>query len=58
VALDPVCKMFVDIEKTDKIIQHKDSKYFFCSTFCMKLFEKNTNKYLTDKITQQQRSSK
>jgi YHS domain-containing protein len=49
-ALDPVCSMQVENESTEKYITHKETKYHFCSTFCMELFSKNPEKYITNKI--------
>ena len=49
-ALDPVCGMHVENESTDKYIAHKETKYHFCSTFCMELFNKNPEKYVENKI--------
>lgn len=48
-ALDPVCKMFVDNQHAKKNVLYNEIRYHFCSTFCKTLFEKNPNIYIKDK---------
>ena len=48
-ALDPVCGMHVQNENKEKYIVHKETKYHFCSTFCMDLFNKNPENYIVNK---------
>ena len=49
-AVDPVCKMFIDSQNSNKSIEYNDFTYNFCSTFCLELFKKNPNKYLEKNV--------
>lgn len=44
---DPVCKMNVDKNKTKYSSEYKDKKYYFCSEDCMKNFNEEPKKYIT-----------
>lgn len=45
-AVDPVCGMKVDPEKTLYRTVYKGRIYYFCSPMCKKEFEKNPDYYL------------
>ncbi len=43
---DPVCGMTVDPEKTQYVLEHEGSKYYFCREGCMKAFAKNPERFI------------
>ncbi len=45
-AIDPVCKMEVDVEKAKWKTEYKGKTYYFCAPGCKKAFEENPEKYL------------
>lgn len=45
-AVDPVCKMKVDGRKTSHRSVHLGEKYYFCSSGCMRKFEKDPERYI------------
>jgi len=45
-AVDPVCGMEVDTERTPYRSVYKGSVYYFCSQHCKKAFEKDPGFYL------------
>lgn len=44
---DPVCKMKVATETSLYHLTHQNQEYFFCSSHCLKKFERDPNKYLS-----------
>ena len=50
-ALDPVCGMTVDPEKTPHHAVHNHHDYHFCSAGCRTKFIANPGKYLAETIT-------
>lgn len=48
IAVDPVCKMEVEIETAQYKSEHAGETYYFCSAGCQKSFEKDPHKYLPD----------
>ncbi len=45
-ALDPVCKMTVEIASAKYVSEFAGQKFYFCGAGCQKSFEKNSAKYL------------
>ena len=45
-ALDPVCGMEVDTDKTSFKVSHEGHTYHFCTRLCMVLFRDAPNEYL------------
>jgi P-type Cu+ transporter len=45
-AIDPVCKMTVDIASAQWNTTYDEKKYYFCSAMCKEEFEKNPDKFL------------
>jgi YHS domain-containing protein len=45
-AIDPVCKMEVEIETAQYKSEHAGEMYYFCSPGCQRSFEKDPHKYL------------
>lgn len=43
--IDPVCGMEVD-EKSQYKTMYKGKVYYFCSSYCLKEFQKNPEEYL------------
>lgn len=48
-AIDPVCGMTVDPEKTDIVATVEGQAYYFCAEGCRKAFLENPKKYLEPK---------
>jgi YHS domain-containing protein len=48
-SIDPVCHMEVDEKKAAPISEYKGKKYYFCAVGCKKAFDKDPEKYLTEK---------
>ncbi len=44
-AIDPVCKITVDENKTNFTREYKGKKYFFCAPGCKKKFDAEPAKY-------------
>lgn len=44
-AIDPICKMTVDENKTNFTSEYKGKKYFFCALGCKKKFDTEPAKY-------------
>jgi YHS domain-containing protein len=44
-ALDPVCKMIVNVDTAPAKIEHGEHAHYFCSTKCKEEFEKDPKKY-------------
>lgn len=44
-AIDPVCKMEVDEDRSKYGSKYKGKNYYFCSTGCKKKFEEDPEKY-------------
>jgi YHS domain-containing protein len=44
-AIDPICKMTVDENKTNFTSEYKGKKYFFCAPGCKKKFDAEPAKY-------------
>ena len=47
-AIDPVCKMEVEIETAQYKSEHAGQMYYFCSAGCQKSFEQDPHKYLPE----------
>jgi Cu+-exporting ATPase len=45
VAIDPICKMDVDIATATLVSEHKGKKYYFCSPYCRTTFDANPEQY-------------
>jgi uncharacterized membrane protein YraQ (UPF0718 family)/YHS domain-containing protein len=50
-AIDPVCGMTVDPEKTQHRSVHEGKTYYFCSAGCKESFEKDPGKYVGAGVT-------
>ncbi len=48
-AIDPVCGMTVDPDKTKRVAVIEGVRYYFCAEACRKAFETNPQKYLMTK---------
>jgi len=46
VAVDPICKMKVDIETSDLFSDFEGKRYYFCAQYCKDTFEENPENYL------------
>ena len=44
-ALDPVCKMSVNTDKADLVLEWNGINYYFCTNACRKTFQTDPNKY-------------
>ncbi|MCL4467718.1 MAG: YHS domain-containing protein [Deltaproteobacteria bacterium] len=44
--IDPVCKMTVTDDRETEKHEYKGKLYYFCSTACKRMFEKDLEKYL------------
>ena len=47
IAIDPVCKMEVEIETAEFTSEYRGEIYYFCAPGCKKSFEKDPEKYLS-----------
>ena len=47
-AIDPVCKMEVEIDTAQNKSKHAGQTYYFCSTGCQRSFEKDPHQYLPE----------
>jgi Cu+-exporting ATPase len=45
VAIDPICKMKVDIATAELVSDYNGKRYYFCNPNCKKLFEENPVEY-------------
>jgi Cu+-exporting ATPase len=45
VAIDPICKMDVDIATATLISEYKGKKYYFCNQYCKTTFDSNPEQY-------------
>ncbi len=45
-AIDPICKMEVDEEKTKFKLEYKNRIYYFCSKECLSALKENPERYL------------
>jgi Cu+-exporting ATPase len=45
VAIDPICKMDVDIPTAKLVSEYKGKKYYFCAQYCKDTFEADPAKY-------------
>jgi Cu+-exporting ATPase len=45
VAVDPICKMKVDISTAELFTDFEDKRYYFCAQYCKDTFEKEPDKY-------------
>jgi len=52
--LDPVCDMMVDPKEAAGRSEYKGKTYYFCSLGCKKDFDKEPEKYLSQKNTTDQ----
>lgn len=48
IAIDPVCKMEVEIETAQFKSEYEGETYYFCAPGCQRAFEKEPQKYLTE----------
>lgn len=46
IAIDPVCKMEVDIASPAATSEYEGSTYYFCAVGCKLTFDENPGKYL------------
>jgi YHS domain-containing protein len=47
-AIDPVCKMEVDIDSAPAQSEYKGTTYYFCAPGCKKVFEQSPEKLIND----------
>lgn len=47
-AIDPVCKMEVEIDTAQHKSEHAGQTYYFCSVGCQQAFEEDPHQYLPD----------
>ena len=45
VAIDPICKMDVDIATADLISEYNGKRYYFCAPYCKQTFDANPEQY-------------
>jgi YHS domain-containing protein len=45
VAIDPICKMKVEISTADLYSDYKSKRYYFCNQYCKDTFESNPEEY-------------
>jgi YHS domain-containing protein len=45
VAVDPICKMIVDIATAALVSEYQGKRYYFCSKHCLDTFEADPEKY-------------
>jgi YHS domain-containing protein len=48
IAIDPVCKMEVEVETAEWKSDYKGQTYYFCAPGCQRSFEKDPEKYLAE----------
>jgi len=48
-AIDPVCKMQVDEKNAPATSIYKGKKYYFCAPGCKRAFDKDPEKFLSNK---------
>ena len=48
IAIDPVCKMEVEIETAQYKTEYEGKTYYFCAPGCQRSFEREPQKYLTE----------
>ncbi len=46
--IDPVCGMVVKEETAKGTYEYGGKNYYFCSTYCLEEFKKNSEKYLKE----------
>jgi len=47
IAIDPVCKMEVEVESAEWKTEYNGETYYFCAPGCKRSFEKEPEKYLS-----------
>ncbi len=47
IAIDPVCKMEVEIETAEWKSEHNGETYYFCAPGCKRSFDKEPEKFLS-----------
>ena len=45
IAVDPICKMDVDIASAELVSDYQDKKYYFCAPYCKQTFDANPEEY-------------
>lgn len=45
IAIDPICKMDVDIASAELVSEYKDKKYYFCAQYCKDTFDATPDEY-------------
>ncbi|MBN2230315.1 MAG: heavy metal translocating P-type ATPase, partial [Candidatus Thorarchaeota archaeon] len=45
VAIDPICKMTVDISNTELVSEYKGKRYYFCAQYCKDTFDTDPEQY-------------
>ncbi|MFW9908335.1 MAG: YHS domain-containing protein [Candidatus Thorarchaeota archaeon] len=45
IAVDPICKMDVDVATANLISEYQDKKYYFCAQYCKDTFDSNPEPY-------------
>ena len=48
IAIDPVCKMEVEVETAEHKLEYNGQMYYFCAPGCKHSFKKEPEKYLND----------
>ncbi|MBD3408389.1 MAG: cadmium-translocating P-type ATPase [Candidatus Lokiarchaeota archaeon] len=54
-AVDPICKMDVDIETANLYSDYEGKRYYFCAPYCKQTFDANPEKY-KDEDTRQEKT--
>jgi YHS domain-containing protein len=47
IAIDPVCKMEVEIETAEWTSEYRGETYYFCAPGCKRSFDQDPEKYLS-----------
>ncbi|TFG11384.1 heavy metal translocating P-type ATPase [Candidatus Thorarchaeota archaeon] len=45
IAIDPICKMEVDVENAELYTDHNDKRYYFCNPHCKAVFDKDPERF-------------
>lgn len=48
IAIDPVCKMEVEIESAQYTSEYKGTTYYFCAPGCKRSFDQDPEKFLSE----------
>ncbi|MGY5877098.1 MAG: YHS domain-containing protein, partial [Candidatus Thorarchaeota archaeon] len=44
-AVDPICKMDVDIATAELVSEYQGKNYYFCNPYCKTMFDENPEQY-------------